>query len=194
MQLKRLCRRAALGVSLLVTALFGSPRSASAQTWIGTAEFKSYDIVVQGAVVGKMVAVSCHRRGGVAGFAPGQEHWTWDPGHGWDASFKLVPARTLPTYHGRTWQTFPHDHFDLSTTVPMPAVRLGSRDGFYRVSVKSGGAWKARGYMWLARGAEDRQILYGQGLTADLVGNGQAIRFEATNPPTPGSAQVYLLH
>ncbi len=176
-----------------VASLFALPcANANAQTWIGTTEFMTYDIVLGGAVVGKMVAVDCDADS-VGGFAAGTEHWSWVKGQEWKPGFKLVPTVGLPSHAAHTWQTFPHDHFDLSKKVPMPTVELGAGDAFYRVTVRVDGEWEPRGYMWLPGAAKDEQVWFGVDLESDLVGEGLPVRFETAAPPLPGSQYVYLL-
>ncbi len=184
--------RMTVGLAGVLTLSVLPRTDANAQTWIGTTGFMTYDIVLSGSVIGKMVAVDCNADS-VAGFAAGREHWSWVEGQEWRSGFKLIPVGGLPSHAGHTWQTFPHDHFDLSEKVPMPTVELGAEDAFYRVTVRVNGDWKPRGYMWLAGPAKGEQIWFGVDLGSDLVGEGETIRFETAAPPLPGSEYVYLL-
>ncbi|MCM3873057.1 MAG: hypothetical protein ND895_20435, partial [Pyrinomonadaceae bacterium] len=102
-------------------------------------------------------------------------------------------VNTVPDYYSNSWETFPHEHFDLSRTVPMPSVMADMGGQFYSVQVRSESRWVDQGWMWLINGAERVQEWYGRNLTSDLVGEGTAIRFTSANPPTPGSSEVYLL-
>ena len=126
------------------------------------------------------------------GYTAGQEYWTWIPGAAWRGTFTLVPVDTVPDYYSSSWATFPHDHFDLSHTAPMPSISPEAGDRFYRVQVRSGSRWIDQGWMWLIND-ERKQEWYGRSLTSDLIGDGTAIRFTSADPPKPGSTDVYLL-
>ena len=91
------------------------------------------------------------------------------------------------------WQTFPHERFDLSRTVPLPAVFPAVNDGFYEVQIAAGTGWVDQGLMWLDVGSPTVQTWYRIGLSNDLVGDGGPIRFRTVEPPAAGSADVYLL-
>jgi hypothetical protein len=164
-----------------------------AQLAPGVTELRAYDIKFGDTVIGKVVVVG-DPASLPSGYSAETEYWTWASGQAWRGAFRLVPTDTVPSYSAHSWQTFPHDHFDLSGTVSIPSIDPDPGDAFYEVSIKSGSSWLDRGYMWLVDGAPDEQVWYGQGLTSDLVGDGGTeIRFQSVEPPAAGSEQVYLL-
>jgi len=128
-----------------------------------------------------------------SGYTAGTEYWTWTSGRPWRGAFTLVPSRTVPAHSAFRWQTFPHERFDLSATVPFPAVSPAADDAFYQVQIAAGTGWIDQGYMWLDVGSPTVQTWYGVGLTTDLVGDGGPIRFRSVEPPTAASTDVYLL-
>lgn len=157
----------------------------------GMTGFKSYQIEFNNKVIGSLVVLGCDNLNPPPGYSAGQEYWTWIPGAAWRGTFTLVPVNTVPDYSAYTWETFPHEHFDRARTVPMPAISPEAGDRFYRVQVLNGSHWINQGWMWLINGRV--QEWYGQNLTSDLVGVGGAIQFTSTEPPAPGSRDVYLL-
>lgn len=165
--------------------------SARGQLFPGVGGFMAYDIEFNGAVVGKVVVVA-QGASPPAGYTSGKEYWSWTSGTPWRPAFKLVPAASVPSFGSYSWQTFPHDHFDLSGTVSIPTIDVGPNDAFWRVQVKSGASWSDRGWMWLVDGSPDAQVWYGKNLSTDLVG-GDQIRFESVEPPDAGSVSVYEL-
>ena len=86
----------------------------------------------------------------------------------------------------------PHERFDLSRTVPLPALSPAGNDAFYQVHRRSTG-WIEQVYMWLDVGSPTVQTWYGVGLTTDLVGDGGPIKIRSVEAPAAGSADVYLL-
>ena len=152
-----------------------------------------YTIEYGGQVIGRVVVVSCDNTSPPSGYTAGKEYWTWTSGSPWRGAFKLVPSATVPSYTAYTWQTFPHEHFDLSDTVAFPSVTPAPADAFYQVQIASGGGWIDQGYMWLDVGSPTVQTWYGVDLTSDLVGNGGQIRFQSVEPPDAASEDVYLL-
>lgn len=159
----------------------------------GLSTFKAYQIQFNARIIGRVVVVGCDNVNPPPGYTAGQEYWTWKPGAAWRGTFTLVPVATVPNYYAYSWATFPHEHFDLTHTVPMPPIAPDAGDRFYRVQVRRGPRWVAQGWMWLMNGSERRQEWFGRNLTSDLVGDGTAIRFTSTEPPAPGSKDVYLL-
>ena len=197
-------RRLVVSIGLLagisIVGVVGAAAPASAQLMDGmTTLVAPYTIQVNGQVVGRVVVVSCENTDPPRGYAAGTEYWTWTSGAPWPGAFTLVPATTVPRHSGYTWQTFPHEHFDLSHTVPFPAVSPAANDEFYRVQVASGTRWIEQGYMWLDVASSTGPIVptvqtwYGVGLTTDLVGNGGPIRFQTVEAPAAESTNVYLL-
>ena len=65
----------------------------------------------------------------------------------------------------------PHERFDLSRTVPLPALSPAGNDAFYQVHRRSTG-WIEQAFVWLDVGSPTVQTWYGVGLTTDLVGDG----------------------
>jgi hypothetical protein len=159
----------------------------------GMTGIKAYDILFGRRVIGRMVVVGCDNRNPPPGYAAGLEYWNWSRGAAWRGLFTLVPVEAVPDYSAYRWTTFPHEHFDLSQTVPMPAIAPEAGDRFYRVKVQEGSRWVPQGWMWLKSGPPRIQEWYGQNLTSDLVGEGTAIRFTSAEPPPPGSNDVFLL-
>ena len=160
----------------------------------GMTGIKSYEIEFNNRVIGALVIVGCDNLKPPAGYTAGQEYWSWMPGAAWRGTFTLVPVNTVPDYYSSSWERFPHDHFDLSRTVPTPSISPEAGDRFYRVQVRTESRWVDQGWMWLVNGDGRRaQEWYGRNLTSDLAGDGTAIRFTSADPPTPGSSDVYLL-
>jgi hypothetical protein len=153
----------------------------------------AYTIQFNGQTLGRVVVVSVDHPNPPSGYTPGYEYWTWTAGTPWRGAFKLVPTSNVPSYSSYTWETFPHDHFDLSQTVPLPSINPAPDDKFYQVAIQNGSTWTNQGYMWLEDGSPSAQTWYGIGLTDDLVGNGGEIRFQSVEPPSAGSVNVYLL-
>lgn len=157
----------------------------------GLSTFKAYQIEFNNKIIGSVVVVGRDNLNPPPGYIAGREYWTWSPGAAWRGTFTLVPVNTVPDYSAYNWETFPHEHFDLARTVPMPAISPDAGDRFYRVQVQSGSRWINQGWMWLINGRA--QEWYGQNLTSDLVGTGGAIQFTSAEPPAPDSLEVYLL-
>ena len=157
----------------------------------GPVMIKAYRIEFNNKIVGTVVVVGSGKLNPPPGYVAGKEYWTWTPGAAWRGTFTLVPVSNVPDYFSYSWETFPHEHFDLSRTVPMPSISPEAGDRFYRVQVRSESGWVDQGWMWLLNGTV--QEWYGRNLTSDLIGNGTAIRFTSTDPPTSGSSDVYLL-
>ena len=171
-----------------------APIPASAQLMEGmTTLVAPFTIEVNGHVVGQVVVVGGGNTDPPPGYTAGTEYWTWTGGRSWRDEFKLVPRRTVPRYGAFRWQTFPHERFDLSRTVPLPAVLPAVNDGFYEVQIAADTGWVDQGFMWLDVGSPTVQTWYGIGLSNDLVGDGGPIRFRTVEPPAAGSADVYLL-
>ena len=132
---------------------------------------KAYRIEFNNKIIGTVVVVGCDNLNPPPGYTAGQEYWTWTPGAAWRGTFTLVPVNTVPDYYSNSWETFPHEHFDLSRTVPMPSISPEAGDRFYRVQVRSESRWIDQGWMWLINGTERVQEWYGRNLTSDLVGD-----------------------
>ena len=191
----RWIRRLALSIALslgLCTMTAAVPASAQLNEGYSTL-VAPFTIEVNGRAVGQVVVVGGKNTDPPPGYTAGTEYWTWASGRPWRGAFTLVPRRTVPSYAAFTWQTFPHERFDLSRTVPFPAVSPAANDAFYEVQIAAGGGWIDQGYMWLDVGAPTVQTWYGVGLTTDLVGDGGRIRFHAVDPASAGSHDVYLL-
>lgn len=180
----------ALGLGV---ALAAAEIPASGQLVEGSTRITSFTIEFNNQVVGRVVVVGCENADPPSGFVAGQEYWTWTSGTPWRGAFKLVPSGSVPSHASYTWQTFPHEHFDLSGTVPMPSVSPAPSDAFYQVQIASGGGWVDQGYLWLDVGSPTIQTWYGVDLSSDLVGNGGQIRFQSVEPPAAESEDVYLL-
>jgi hypothetical protein len=159
----------------------------------GMTGLKAYQIVFGGRVIGRVVLVGCDNSNPPTGYTAGVEYWNWNRGAAWRGSFTLVPIEAVPNYSAYRWTTFPHEHFDLSQTVPMPSIAPEAGDQFYRVNVQEGSRWVPQGWMWLKSGPPRIQEWYGQNLTSDLIGDGTAIRFTSAEPPPQGSKDVFLL-
>ena len=171
-----------------------APVPASAQLNDGYSTLVApFTIEVNGRVVGQVVVVGGANTDPPPGYTAGTEYWTWTGGRAWREGFTLVPRPTVPRHGAFSWQTFPHERFDLSRTVSFPAVAPGVDDAFYEVQIAAGTGWVDQGYMWLDTGSPTVQTWYGIGLTKDLVGDGGPIRFRTVEPPAAGSADVYLL-
>lgn len=165
----------------------------AAQLIEGMSTLKAYHIEFNNRVIGRVVVVGCDNLSPPPGYTSGTEYWTWAPGAAWRGTFTLVPVEAIPAYGAHNWTTFPHQHFDLSRTVPMPPIAPATGDRFYRVQVRRGPRWVNQGWMWLVTGTTRVQEWYGRNLASDLVGDGTAIRFTSAEPPAPGSKDVYLL-
>ena len=166
-------RSLALFVGLCATAA----TSTHAQLNDGMTTLQAYQIVFNRRVVGRVVVVGCDNEAPPPGYAAGREYWSWTRGPEWRGAFTLEPIEAVPSYDAYRWTTFPHEHFDLSRTVPMPAISPAAADSFYQVSVRHGSRWVPQGWMWLRNGPVPTQEWYGLNLTSDLVGDGAAIRF-----------------
>jgi hypothetical protein len=177
----------------LALLLFTSSSTHAWQLMDGMTTIKAYEIVFNHRLIGRVVVVGCGNPNPPPGYTAGLEYWNWSPGAAWRGSFTLVPVEAVPDYYAHSWATFPHEHFDLSHTVPMPAIAPEAGDRFYRVQVHNGSRWAPHGWMWLMNGSPRAQEWYGRNLTSDLVGDGTAIRFTSAEPPRPGSKDVYLL-
>lgn len=168
--------------ALLVALCAGAAPAHARQLMQGLCTIQGYRIEFDNKIIGTVVVVGCDNLNPPAGYTAGQEYWTWTPGAAWRGTFTLVPVDTVPDYHSSTWETFPHEHFDLSHTVPMPSISPEADDRFYRVQVRSESHWIDQGWMWLINGSERVQEWYGRNLTSDLVGDGTAIRFTSADP------------
>ncbi len=73
-------------------------------------------------MIGRVVVVGCDNLNPPTGYTAGVEYWNWNQGAAWRGSFTLVPIEAVPNYSAYRWTTFPHEHFDLSQTVPMPSI------------------------------------------------------------------------
>jgi hypothetical protein len=187
--MKTVTRRVAFMAALFAAA----SATTNAQLNEGMVGFKAYRILFGSQAIGHVVVVGCDNANPPAGFAAGREYWTWSPGAAWRGSFTLVPVEAVPIYSAYHWTEFPHEHFDLSHAVPLPAILPRPGDRFYEVRVRDGSEWMPRGWMWLTDVPRLAQEWYGLDLASDLVGEGSAIRFDSVEPPAPNSAEVYLL-
>ncbi|MEQ1507802.1 MAG: hypothetical protein ABMB14_36575 [Myxococcota bacterium] len=172
-------------------AALGVAVPAGAQLGDGTDDVVAYDIVLDHHRLGWVVIVGADHAP-IAGFAAGQEHWAWFD-VAFPAAFALVPRDTLPGSPDAVTDRFPHDRFDLSATVPMPAVELGPTDRFYRVAIREPSQWLDQGWLWQLGGSPRDQVWFGAALERDRIGGGRAIRFVRTDPPPPGSVDVFLV-
>ncbi len=179
----------------LLVGLFAASAASTHATQLmdGMTGIKAYDILFGRRVIGRMVVVGCDNPNPPPGYTAGVEYWNWNRGAAWRGLFTLVPVEAVPDYDAYPWTTFPHEHFGLSQTVPMPTIAPEAGDRFYRVKVQEGSRWVPQGWMWLKSGPPRTQEWYGQNLTSDLVGEGTAIRFTSAEPPRPGSRDVFLL-
>ena len=178
---------------LVALCAVGTTPAHAGEMMDGPVMIKAYRIEFNNRIIGTVVVVGCDNLNPPPGYTAGQEYWTWTPGAAWRGTFTLVPVSNVPDYYSYSWETFPHEHFDLSRTVPMPSISPEAGDRFYRVQVRSESRWVDQGWMWLINGTERVQEWYGRNLTSDLVGTGTAIQFTSVDPPTPGSSEVYLL-
>jgi hypothetical protein len=192
-----------LGLSLFVIAIAlcattsqasHSATPAPAQLNDGMSSLKAYQIEFNHQLIGRVLVVGCENSNPPPGYSPGQEYWTWVPGAAWRGTFTLVPDSNIPNYNAHRWERFPHQHFDISHTVPMPGVSPEAGDRFYRVQAQNQSQWVDQGWMWLINGEKRVQQWYALNLLSDLVGTGEAIRFTSVEPPAPGSLNVYLLN
>jgi hypothetical protein len=180
--------------ALLVTLCAAGTAPAHAGEMIdGPVMIKAYRIEFNNKTIGTAVVVGRNNLNPPPGYNAGKEYWTWIPGASWRGTFTLVPVSNVPDYYSYSWETFPHERFDLSRTVPMPSISPEAGDRFYRVQVRSESRWIDQGWMWMINGTERVQEWYGRNLTSDLIGTGTAIRFTSVDPPTPGSSDVHLL-
>jgi hypothetical protein len=193
---RRRVRRLTLSILGCVGAwVLVAPAPAEAQLMEGMITLVApFTIEAGGRVVGHVVVVGGANTDPPPGYTAGTEYWTWTAGSPWPEKFTLVPRRAVPRYTAFRWETFPHERFDLSRTVPFPAVSPAVDDDFYRVQIAAGAGWLDQGFMWLDTGSPAVQTWYGIGLTNDLVGDGGPIRFRTVEPPAAGSVDVYLLH
>ena len=124
-----------------------APVPASAQLNEGLSTLVApFTIEVNGHVVGQVVVVGGGNTDPPPGYTSGTEYWAWTGGRSWRDEFTLVPRRTVPRYGAFRWQTFPHERFDLSRTVPFPAVFPAVNDGFYEVQIAAGTGWVDQGF------------------------------------------------
>jgi hypothetical protein len=186
---------ARLAIALLVgLGALGAVPTDAGQLMEGMTTVKAFRIEFNARTIGQVVVVGCDTANPPAGYSAGQEYWTWEPGAAWRGTFTLVPVDAVPDHAAFRWTTFAHQHFDLSHTVPMPAIAAAASDRFYRVQVRRGAAWVEQGWMWLVSGSTRKQEWFGRDLTSDLVGDdGASIRFASADIPAPGSRDVYLL-
>ena len=183
-----------LHTAALLVAICGLSAPAHARQILeGPVLFKAYRIEFNNLVIGTMVVVGRDNLNPPPGYSAGHEYWSWMPGAAWRGTFTLVPVNMVPDYYSYSWEKFSHDHFDLSRTVPMPAISPEAADRFYRVQVRTESRWVDQGWMWLINGTVRVQEWYGRNLTSDLAGDGTAIRFTSAELPTPDSREVYLL-
>jgi len=131
----------------------------------GMTSIKAYRIEFNNRIIGSVVVVGCDNLNPPPGYTASQEYWTWRPRAAWRGTFTLVPVNTVPDYYSYSWETFPHEHFDLSRIVPMPSISPESGDRFYRVQVRTESRRVDQGWMWLINGAERVQEWYGRNLT-----------------------------
>ena len=177
----------------LALCLAGTIAGQAAEIQDGPMMIKAYRIEFNNRIIGTIVVVGCDNLNPPPGYTAGKEYWTWTPGAAWSGTFTLVPMSNVPDFYSHSWETFSHQHFDLSRTVPMPSLMADMGGQFYSVQVRSEFRWVDQGWMWLINGAERVQEWYGRNLTSDLIGTGTAIRFTSADPPPPGSSDVYLL-
>ena len=102
----------------------------------GMSGIKAYRIEFNNRIIGTVVVVGCDNLNPPPGYTAGQEYWTWTPGAAWRGTFTLVPVNNVPDYYSYSWEKFPHEHFDLSRTVPMPSISPEAGDRFYRVQAR----------------------------------------------------------
>jgi hypothetical protein len=178
---------------LVALCAVGTAPAQAAEILDGPMMIKAYRIEFNNKIIGTVVVVGRDNLNPPPGYTAGREYWTWAPGAAWRGTFTLVPVNTVPDYYSNSWETFPHEHFDLSRTVPMPSVMADMGGQFYSVQVRRESRWVDQGWMWLINGNERLQEWYGRNLTSDLIGTGTAIRFTSADPPTAGSSDVYLL-
>ena len=184
----------AFSLALLVMAIaVCATNSYARQLNDGLSSIKAYGIVFNNKIIGRVVVVGRNNLNPPPGYTAGQEYWTWTAGAAWRGTFTLVPETNVPDYYAYRWERFPHEHFDISHTAPMPAISPDAGDRFYRVQAQSGTQWIEQGWMWLINGDKRVQEWYGQNLMSDLIGTGEAIRFTSAEAPTPGLIDVYLL-
>ena len=175
---------------------------ANAQFWQGESEISHqyYDIKFGNTVTGQVLIVGHGSTGHPSGFSAGTEYWWWDTsvGPAWRGGFRLVPVSSGYSYSAKTWETYDLDHFDLSTSEPMPDVNLDPQDRFYEVieidQSTNPATQTTVAYMWLDGGAGGEQIWFGIDgtLANDLVGVGMdAIRLsEMDTPPAEDSIDI----
>src|SRR5262245_36763747 len=178
-------------VTALLFALYvvgTAPRGAS-QMIEGPLMIKAFRIEFNNRVIGAVVVTGRNNLNPPPGYASGHEYWSWTPGNAWPGTFILYPVNTVPDFYSFSWETRPHESFDLSRTVPMPSISTAPGDRFYRVQVRNDSRWLDQGWMWLIDGDKRVQDWYGRSLTSDLLGDGSAIRFTSAEPPAPGSCE-----
>lgn len=178
----------------ILMALFAAP--ASGQLYPNPDKPPPFEIMSGGQTVGTLVVIPCDASNVPAGYTAGYEYWSWESGQDWPTSFRLVPTNdAYPAYSSLSWEIFPHEHFDTTSTVDMPSVTVGAGDRFYHVEEKVLGLWIDHGYMHLdVSSAGTFQDWYARHLNGNVVGTGtREMRFTSVTPPTPGSEQVYLL-
>ena len=183
-------------VALLLMLCAAAVPAHARQILEGPVMLKAYRIEFNNIVIGTVVVVGSDNLNPPPGYSAGHEYWAWLPGAAWRGTFTLVPINTVPDYYSYSWEKFPHGHFDLSQTVPMPAISPEATDRFYRVQVRNESRWVDQGWMWLINGTDRSQQWFGRNLTSDLIGGGAAIRFTSVEPSvSPGSVplDVYAL-
>ena len=147
---------------LVALCAAGTATPHAAEIVDGPVMIKAYRIEFNNKIIGTVVVVGCDNPNPPPGYTAGREYWTWTPGAAWRGTFTLVPVSSVPDYHSHSWETFPHEHFDLSRTLPMPFLWVNGdgNDVIYRVQVRRESGWVDQGWMWLSNGAERRQEWY----------------------------------
>ena len=187
------------GIAILLVTTFlwvaGSGlvrQPAQAQLDAGMSGWKPYDIQDDDwphATLGHVVVVAAESAAPPEGFDAGTESWHWN-GTAWPDGFRLVPA-SWSEPPSVTWVVFDHEVFDLSATVPFPAISVGANDRYYEVEKRSATKSKLMAHFWFHDGVQTAYGLDSLTTTTLRIGAGQALYFAEISAPGAGDIDVY---
>ncbi len=183
---------------LLSVLLFVQP--VHAEISAGSNEVQAYELLYRTTVVGYLVVVSDDATNPPPGYTVGDEHWAWTYGPAWRGAFRLEETSTVPIFSSYNWDQAPHCEFDLTASVGMPSITLGTNDTFYKVLRRDDSTpplLETVAYLWLKGGDPADAVWYGVDgvLASPLIDtNDDHIKMHAIDdPPAAGSIDVHLL-